>query len=769
MKNRLILIFFLIGLVILACSRYLGGETLVPVETQAIPTIFIPPTPSIVPSPTPFPTLIPQVQIEKADRAYSNGEWERALLEYQTALNGGLNEENHTEIQPAALLGIGRSHVQMGQYPEAIEAFERLISNFPEFSQLGTANFGLAESLTALSQYDESANAYQRYLELRPGVIDSYIQERRGDVLAAKGDYLGAIEAYQSAFSAPRAGDSFPIEIKIGNAYAALGDFNTALVAYQDVYTHTTNDYTKAYVDYLMGGTYSALNEMDEAYRAYLDAVENYPLAYEAYQALILLVDSGYPVSEFDRGLVDYFAGQYNLSIAAFDRYLSIESENAGTAYYYKGLANLAMDNPGEAIDSWNVLIQSYLADEYWDDAWEEKAFTQWAYFDQYSGAIQTLIDFVDGYPSHTRAAEFLYDAAQIAERSGDLELAARIWERLPSEYPSSEFIHRAIFQAGIAYFRSGNYAEALTRFENYLNISVDQGDKSAAYFWMAKSFQALGNDSSAQAFLGNAANEDPTGYYSERARDILVGRKPFASPVMFDLAYDADIEKQEAEAWMESVFSYPDGTDISGPGTLLNDPRLIRGTELWNLDLFELARLEFESLRLDILDDPIENYQLANYLLDLGLFRPAIFAARQVLNNNGMDDAQTMAAPVYFNHIRFGSYYRDLVLPAAEAYGFHPLFLFSVMRQESLFEGFVRSSAGARGLMQIMPSTGESIAANSGWPPGYSNDDLYRPFVSINMGANYLEKQREFFDGDLFGALAAYNAGPGNAMVWKN
>ena len=138
-------------------------------------------------------------------------------------------------------------------------------------------------------------------------------------------------------------------------------------------------------------------------------------------------------------------------------------------------------------------------------------------------------------------------------------------------------------------------------------------------------------------------------------------------------------------------------------------------------------------------------------------------------LNQAGMDDAETMSAPVYFNHIRFGPYYRELVMPASEVYNFHPLFLFSVMRQESLFEGFVRSAAGARGLMQIIPSTGQEIAANANWPPAYTDEDLYRPLVSVTLGTDYLNRQRGFMSGDLYGALAAYNGGPGNAMTWKN
>ncbi len=93
---------------------------------------------------------------------------------------------------------------------------------------------------------------------------------------------------------------------------------------------------------------------------------------------------------------------------------------------------------------------------------------------------------------------------------------------------------------------------------------------------------------------------------------------------------------------------------------------------------------------------------------------------------------------------------------------------MFSVIRQESLFEGFVRSSAGAHGLMQIIPATGQQIANELNWPPEYSDPDLYRPLVSVTYGSYYLHKTRDMLNGDIYGGLAAYNAGPGNALVWQ-
>jgi soluble lytic murein transglycosylase len=101
--------------------------------------------------------------------------------------------------------------------------------------------------------------------------------------------------------------------------------------------------------------------------------------------------------------------------------------------------------------------------------------------------------------------------------------------------------------------------------------------------------------------------------------------------------------------------------------------------------------------------------------------------------------------------------------------HGFDGLFLLSVVRQESLFEGFATSYAAARGLMQIIPDTGQMVADKLAWPPGYEDDDLYRPMVSVRLGAQYLADQRDLFEGDLYASLAAYNAGPGNALNWES
>ena len=595
-----------------------------------------------------------------------------------------------------------------------------------------------------------------------------YIYELKGDALSASGDYSGAINDYQTALQSPRLGNDLDIDIKIPQSYVATGDYYTSIIGYQDIYTRTTNDYTKAHMDLLMGQAYTALGDLDAAYAAYLDAVENYPLSYDAYTSLLILVEDGVPVNDLDRGLVDYYAGQYGVAMAAFDRYLQSNPEEPSAGFYYMGLSMRALGEYESAIETWDKLIIEHADSRLLDQAWEQKAFTQWYYLDQYIDATETLLEFVASVPLHPRASEFLFDAAIISERADRLEEAVDIWERVSAEYPNSDYAYRALFLAGITRYRLGDFPAAHDTFQRALSLADNLEDRAAAYLWSGKCLEALGDNEAARTAWEQSASLDRTGYYSERARDLLLNQPVFAPPEGYDLAYDPKDERIEAEAWIQTVFDLPSGTDLSNPGPLENDLRFQRGNELWVLGFYEEARLEFEDLRIAVESNPANTYRLANHLAEIGLYRSSILAARHILDLAGMDDSGTMSAPIHFNHLRFGTYFRDLVIKTrANTISIHCFYSASSARR-ALFEGFVRSPADARGLMQVIPSTGQEISSNLGWPVGYTEADLYRPIVSITYGSYYLWRQIDYLDGDIFAALAAYNGGPGNSAAWK-
>lgn len=733
------------------------------------------PSPTWTPEPTATSAPTTEARVEAGDLAFFYGDWDRALSEYRSALENS----DDPGLSAAALLGLGRSYFELEQYAAAREAYETLLSQYPDSTHVAAAHFGLAQVHEGLDNPAAAAAAYRAYLETGPGLIESYVQEWLGHALAASQDHPGAIAAYQSALAAPRAGDTTHIQIAIGDSYRAAGDLQNALLTYQNVYANTSNDFTRADMALLMGRAYVELGQPEQGYALFQEAVNNYPLALSSYAALVDLVNAGQPVDEYQRGLVDYYAATnssggeadelYGVAIAAFDRYLLANpDEHDSGAHYFKGLAFRALGDIESALAEWDELIATHEFEDFWEEAYSQKATTQWAYLEDYEGAIQTLESFVAATPGSNRAPEFLFTAARIAERGAYLTRAIDLWRRVVTEYPAAGYSFQALFLSGTAYLRQDNPGQARSLFNQAYEFALSLEEQSQALYWIGLMQEAAGESELAETSWTQAANLDPSGYYSERSADRLDGRPPFDPPASYSFEYDMEAERAVAEDWLRITFNLPADTDLNSPGPLAGDERYARGLELWKLGEHDLARAEFESLRNVVSEDPANSYRLANAMIEIGAYRTGIFAARQVLTLAGLGDAATLTvAPTYFNRLRFGGYFADLVVPKANAEGFHPLYVLSAMRQESLFDAYIASSAGAWGLMQIIPSTGQEVANITGWPPDYSADDLLRPVVSVRLGIDYMEMQANRFGDDLYAVLAAYNAGPGWADYW--
>jgi soluble lytic murein transglycosylase len=161
--------------------------------------------------------------------------------------------------------------------------------------------------------------------------------------------------------------------------------------------------------------------------------------------------------------------------------------------------------------------------------------------------------------------------------------------------------------------------------------------------------------------------------------------------------------------------------------------------------------------------DDPLALYQLALAGRSMGLYRSSIRCVQRIVHLSPVESV--LEGPLFLQRLAYPLYFKDLVIAEAQANALDPLLLFALIRQESLFESYIASWAGARGLTQIVPATGEWVAAHLGWPE-YRSEDLDKPYVNVKFGAWYLAYQIQDF-GNIFAALAAYNAGPGNAIRW--
>lgn len=182
-------------------------------------------------------------------------------------------------------------------------------------------------------------------------------------------------------------------------------------------------------------------------------------------------------------------------------------------------------------------------------------------------------------------------------------------------------------------------------------------------------------------------------------------------------------------------------------------DPGLQRALALYRLDLrTEAVREWIWAVR-----DRDEAFRLG----------AAHLALRNELYDRAINTAE-LANPRSHFELRFLTPYRDVVEPQVHAQGLDLSWVYGLMRQESRFIAPARSSAGAQGLMQVMPATGRWVAGKIGLD-GYHPRMLRDPDTNVLLGTSYMRLIMEGLDGHPVLASAGYNAGPGRARHWRS
>lgn len=706
---------------------------------------------------TSTPTPMPVSRLKDADDAFFAGDLDSAQRLYQQAYD----QATEIEIKSNAMLGLGKTLYARRNYTAAIDIYNRLLGQYPNTDAAANAYFLIGESYFDIEEYSQAAIAYAKFAELKPGRIDNLVRTYQGNAAMASGDFQQAIIAYQAALQSDPPGIASYLNIQIGKAYDNLGDFTTAIQYYMTVYDTAQENSSKATANLLAGQAYQKLGLNDEANTRFMDSVIQFPKEFDAFPALSILVKKGIPVNDFYRGLVNYYAGSYDYSIRAFQRYIDSNPENNdGSVHYFKGLSHYFNDQPRNAIAEYDALIANFPANLYWPAAWDEKAYVQASILNESSNAAETYKGFVTSAPTSPDAPTYLFEAGRVYERAGNLENAAATWQRMMDEYPSAELSYRGLFLAGIAYYRIGKFEEAQLIFQRSLVLGTSPSEKAKAYLWLGKTFTALGKPEDAENAWQLAETADPTDYYSIRAGELIKGLEPFTIQEGIDLGYDLVLEKPEADAWLRTTFNLPAEIDLNGLGDLKDNQRIIRISSFYDLGLFKEAIKEAELLRVELQSDVVGSFRLMNFLVEKNLYQPAIYTSRNILTLAGMDELSSLTAPIYFTHIRFGAYFREMLVSIANDYEIPPLLLYALIRQESMFNPFIASSVGASGLAQIMPATGVENVNLLKWPPNYDTQDLLLAKVNLTIGAFYLYRLNIIFPGNTQAILAAYNGG---------
>ena len=750
----------------------LAAETIPPLMT---PTPTLPPsptptpTPTSTPSPTPTPTATPTpepgARLANAHRAKRNGNYAAARSEFQLVLDSPDGEQEAAE----ALYEGGVCAYLDGDYDAARDLLTQFMTTYPDDHRLGATHFYLGAALEGLGEYEAAIAHYNTYIE-RQDVLGDLIHTRIGNVSMWLGQFENAVESYKLALDrATDLGQQYDLREQIGLAYSAAGRYQDAVDWLWSVTERSENVYRLARIWYLIGETYRLSGQEGQAREAFLRAVNGDPRPGYAHVALQTLVESNVPVNEYQRGLIDYYAGSYGAAVAAFQRYIEATPEYNSDVHYYTALSFLYSGSFSLTLEECERMINAFSsAVPYWEDMWLIKG-QAFAGMEQIDAAVKTYLDFADAYPTHPLAAQARWDAAWLLETEDRFAEAADTYTALADRHSNDDLAPTARFRAGICRYRSQDADAALIAWQELLDTYPAASEVPATRYWTGKVLWSQERVQEAQSILQALADDHPRHYYGLRAAHLLANQgRPapwIEPPARLHLTNDEAAEKQEAAAWLRTWAGLPDDADPSRVSVnLADDIRFRRGMELITLGLRSQATTEFESLRQDLYQDPLLLYQFATLTRDLGLYGPSLRAAINLITL--APEAQIIDMPRQIQRLVFPTYFSDLVLAESNSYELDPLLMFALIRQESVFDDQIDSWAGAVGLTQVMPSTGAWIAEMMPWP-GYRDDLLKRAYVNVKFGAWFLSRALEGTEGDVMAALAGYNGGPGNGVYW--
>jgi soluble lytic murein transglycosylase len=632
------------------------------------------------------------------------------------------------------------------------------------------ALFLLGEALLSAGRPADAEASFRAYLSLAPEAT-SLTWQRIGAARRAAGNLAAAAEAYSAALAAsPDWETTCALRRSLADLALAQRDYTGATAQYDRLRGDATTGAAAAELQWLAGSALAAGGDKNAAASRWQAAADADPTSRYAHQALVALLDAGVTVNEYQRGLVNYHNGVYALAVAAFDRFLAADATSSAAlsrqvqdALYYRGLSYLALGQSDRGSAELERFIAAYPTHPLWPEAWLAQARAQ-ARAGRATAAIATYRRLAAERPAAAQAPRALWQAATLQAGLGEPAATIEAYLDLARRYPAADEGWRAYLAAGLAHFRTGDMAAAASVWAEMATApALAAWTRPVAYFWLGRAQAAAGDAATAARSWQAAVAAGASSFYGQRAAAWLAGDgedwgsgRASAAPGASVVAPSGDLV-----AWL-ATWAGPGALEL--PAAVLTDPDWQRGQTLALLGRRSEALTAWERVLRRRSAEPWSLAALALAFGEMGAPRLGIVAAEQLLARWG---GAVETAPAAVLRLAYPLPYLPLLREEAGRWRLDPRLLAAVIRQESRFEAVATSSAGAQGLMQVMPATAEWIAGRLA-RADLRADLAYRPYVNVAFGAYYLHYTLELLDGSLPSALAGYNGGPGRAQAWR-
>jgi len=633
-------------------------------------------------------------------------------------------DQGQPSIAPRALLLEARAALADSDTNAAEALLQQIFRDYPTSDQIAGAYFSLEQVRRAAGDCAGAMRALDAF-ETTAGrtAIGPYAALQRAQCASKLGDWSGELSAARAALAIDGGGPRLTriealeraaeSELKVGRKQDALDFYNRSLGlagtrAYTAEMLFTTATLTQA------------LGQDAQAADRFRAVVVDYADQARAPGALDALMDMGRDgsVSPLQAGLVRLNGHDYRTAVSQFDQ-VEPGSPDWGAAQLNRVEALLKLGSD-----------------------------------DQARQALQAVAE-----TDALHAGSALLRLGQLQERDGALADAEATYLRMAEMAPDRAA--EAFFHVGFTRFVRDDHPGALSAWQTGLASGPPAPAMQAElYYWSARALPA--GSAPQQEALNRAAAAAPESYYGLRAQEqlgtTLTAASATASNASAWLAPSAS-EIQERTAWLASLKTTPE--QVAGDVAAL--PSLQRADALLELGLRTEASWE--------IDAAVEQYAqtkdiahmaaIGDWLTSRDLPQLTLRVGRQMRDLVGLSNL-----PRVVQKQVYPAGWGDLVAEQAAHYGIDPLLMLALMRQESSFDPRAQSGAQAMGLTQVVPATGRSIASRLG-RDDFSLRDLLKPAVSVEFGTWLMAQLLGDYEGRVFPALAAYDAGGGNVARW--
>lgn len=514
-----------------------------------------------------------------------------AVAAFDKARKSNFNEE----IQELAAFNYAKVNYELGNYTDAIQAFQEFSKKYPQSAQMEEANELLSSAYLNSNDYNQAI----RHIESLPSKSDK-VKQVYQKVTFLKGTeyfnnarYFNSVQMFEKSLQLP-----FDPKYVIlanfwsGEAYSIGRKWEEAIDSYSSVFQVPGSESSIIHLKsrYGIGYAYYNTGEYEKAllhFRVYVDKVENASNKMFYNDALLRLADT-------------YYAGKnYSSALNYYDQAISQKNPDLDYAYFQKGAISSLQTNASAAKSNFDIVINQFPRSPYVDDAIFEKAqvdFEQGNYevaisgfsnliqekskspfvpyalqrraiaytnLQNYEAASSDYQTVVTEFPTHTVANGALLGLQESLSAQGKADQFAPFLATYKKANPGNEALESIEFESAKNLYFSQKYDQAISSFNDYMQSYPQSPFADEAKYYIGESYYRLNDIDKALQYYYDVVEENNTNHVNrsiQRIAELEFQNENYQQSIEFAyrLATIAKNKKEQYNAWaglMESYF----------------------------------------------------------------------------------------------------------------------------------------------------------------------------------------------------------------------